>query len=426
MPVPYCFIIKLPTFEKSTLVTERVESTTGEISFLRLIGISSLAKLLVDTNTQIFNPFLHIIATGLGIDVVTLGRLLSLRSAVGILAPFFGTLADRRGYRLVLRLGLLLTAAGVLLIGSSQQLWMVALGMVASGLGVSAFIPTLQAYVSARLPYEQRGRALGMVEYSWAFTGIVGLSLIGWLIEATSWRTPFFLLGAGLVIMSFVFAGLPDVRAQAGIEQSITPGTPANFWLRLRGFFDLGANARSTYGTLFAGMLTYVAAFQIMLIYGTWLGEQYQLDAARLGLVALILGLFDLAASVSVSLFTDRIGKRRSVLMGNFGALVGYLLLPWLNTTIFLTVFGIALARGCFEFAIVSHFPLLSEQVPLQRGKVMTLGAAILLAGGTVANSSGPWLYTRYGVIGVSTVSAILVGLAIVLLLTWVHERDSL
>ncbi len=408
-------------------MTERVESTANDISFLRLIGISSLAKLLVDTNTQIFSPFLPIIATGLGIDVVTLGRLLSLRSAVGILAPFFGTLADRRGYRLVLRLGLWLTAAGMFLIGSSHQLWMVALGMVATGLGVSAFIPTLQAYVSARLPYAQRARALGMVEYSWAFTGIVGLSLIGWLIEATSWRTPFFLLGVGMVIMSFVFAGLPAVHAQAGMaSQPITPAAPTNFWLRIRGFFALGANARSTYSTLFAGMLTFMAAFQIMLIYGAWLNEQYHLDAAQLGLVALVLGLFDLTASVSVSLFTDRIGKRRSVLMGNLGALVGYLLLPWLNTTIFLTVFGIALARGCFEFAIVSHFPLLSEQVPLQRGKVMTLGSAMLLLGSTLASFSGPWLYTHYGVVGVSTLSAILVCLAIALLLTWVNERHAM
>ncbi|CAN5747879.1 MFS transporter [soil metagenome] len=408
-------------------MTERVESTASEISFRRLISISIVAKLLVDTNTQIFNPFLHIIATGLGIDVVTLGRLLSLRSAVGILAPFFGTLADRRGYRVVIRLGLLLTAAGMFLIGSSQQLWMATLGMIATGLGVSAFVPTLQAYVSARLPYRQRARALGMVEYSWALTGIIGLSLIGWLIEATSWRVPFLLLGAGMVIMAFVFASMPVVQAEGSAPaESLTSTAPGNFWLRIRGFFDLGANARSTYAALFAGVLTYTAGFQVMLIYGTWLGEQYHLDAAQLGFAALILGLFDLVASVSVSLFTDRIGKRRSVLIGNMGALVGYLLLPWLNTTVFLAVFGIALARGCFEFAIVSHFPLLSEQVPLQRGKVMTLGSALLLAGGTVASISGPWLYIHYGVLGVSALSAVLVTLASLLLFTWVHEHAAL
>jgi predicted MFS family arabinose efflux permease len=408
-------------------LAEQVQPNASDISFLRLISTSIFAKLLVDTNTQIFNPFLHIIATGLGVDVVTLGRLLSLRSAVGIAAPLFGTLADRRGYRLVMRLGLLLSAAGMFLIGSSHQLWMAALGMIVTGLGVSAFIPTLQAYVSAHLPYSQRARALGMVEYSWAFTGIVGLSLMGWLIEATSWRTPFFLLGAGMVVMSFVFARMPDGQAEDGMgPRPTTIDAPANFSMRTRHFFALGANARSAYSTIFAGALTYLAGFQIMLIYGTWLDEQYHLDAAQLGLVALVLGLFDLAASVSVSLFTDRIGKRRSVLLGNLGALIGYLLLPWLNTTVFLTVLGIALARSCFEFTIVSHFPLLSEQAPAQRGKVMTLGSAVLLGAGTIASFSSPWLYTHYGVIGVSTVSSVMVCLAITLLFTWVNEHDPM
>jgi predicted MFS family arabinose efflux permease len=409
-------------------LTQQIKSTTGDVSFLRLISTSIVAKLLIDTNTQIFSPFLPIIAAGLGIDVITMGRLLGLRSVVGLLSPFFGTLADRRGYRLVIRLGLLLTALGMLLIASSQQIWMVALGMVSAGLGVSSFIPTLQAYVSARLPYGQRARALGMVEYSWAFTGIVGLSLIGWLIEATNWRVPFFLLSIGLVMMTVVFGAMPDVRAtEAFVDPKNATITPiaATPWARMRNFFALGSNALSTYSTIGAGALTFFAAFQILIIYGAWLKGQYHLDAAQLGLVALILGVFDLAASVSVSLFTDRIGKRRSVLLGNLGALAGYLLLPWLNTSISLAVLGIALARSCFEFTIVSHFPLLSEQVPTQRGKVLTLGSAIVLGAGTLASLSGPWLYTRYDVIGVSTLSMAAVCLAILLLLAWVQDPEA-
>ncbi len=74
-------------------MSEQVQPSGGEVSFARLIGTSIATKLLVDSTTQIFNPFLHIIATGLGTDVVTLGRLLGLRSAVGMLAPFFGALS---------------------------------------------------------------------------------------------------------------------------------------------------------------------------------------------------------------------------------------------------------------------------------------------------------------------------------------------
>jgi len=234
------------------------------------------------------------------------------------------------------------------------------------------------------------------------------------------------LLGIGLVIMSFVFGAMPAVRAaDHGSAPATDPSESVSVpvWRRMGNFFALGSNARSTYSTIGAGALTFFAGFQIMIIYGAWLKNQYQLDAAQLGVVALILGLFDLVASVSVSLFTDQIGKRRSVLFGNLFALLGYLLLPWLNTSVALTVFGIALARSGFEFTIVSHFPLLSEQVPEQRGKVLTLGSAVVLGAGTLASISGLWLYTHYGVIGVSTLSAAAVCGALLLLVVWVKER---
>ncbi len=182
------------------------------LTFRRLIGTGIGAKLLVDIGQQIFNPFLPVIAAGLGISVVSLGRLVGLRSLMGIFAPLFGVAADRTSYRLVIRWALLLNAAGFLLLGLSQGMGMTVVAMILAGLGTSAFVPNLQAYVSGHLPYSIRARGLGMIEYSWALTGIVGLSLVGILIQLTNWRVPFFLLALGMVIMSFVFGAMPAVQ----------------------------------------------------------------------------------------------------------------------------------------------------------------------------------------------------------------------
>jgi predicted MFS family arabinose efflux permease len=141
-----------------------------------------------------------------------------------------------------------------------------------------------------------------------------------------------------------------------------------------------------------------------------------------LGLVAFVFGWFDLAASVSVSLFTDRIGKRRSVLLGICSSLVGYLLLPIFNTGVVMAVLALAVTRMCFEFNIVSHFPLLSEQAPAQRGKVMALGSAVALMGGTVAGFSGPWLLVYVGVAGLSWVSAAVIAVTLLIVLLFVRE----
>ena len=72
--------------------------------------------------------------------------------------------------------------------------------------------------------------------------------------------------------------------------------------------------------------------------------------------------------SVSVSLFTDRIGKRRSVIFGIVGSLIGYVVMPDFNVELGLAVAAIGVTRMFFEFSIVSYFPLLSEQAPAQRG----------------------------------------------------------
>ncbi len=161
---------------------------------------------------------------------------------------------------------------------------------------------------------------------------------------------------------------------------------------------------------------------QLFIAHGAWLQEQYGLTPALLGLVAFVFGWFDLAASVSVTLFTDRIGKRRSVILGIVGSLIGYLLMPFFNVELVMAVAAIAVTRMFFEFGIVSYFPLLSEQAPAQRGKVMTFGSAFALIGGTVAGFTGPWLLVNRGVGGLAWVSATAVAAALIVVLLLVHE----
>ena len=149
--------------------------------------------------------------------------------------------------------------------------------------------------------------------------------------------------------------------------------------------------------------------------------SDYGMDAAALGLVALVVGCFDLVASVAVSVFTDRIGKKRSVLIGICGSLVAYLALPFLDRGVIPAVVGIALSRMFFEFNIVSYFSLLSEQVPARRGQVMTLGTAITMIGATLAGFTGPWLYVNLGVgaLAWTSAAAIAVAFGIVLVFVW-------
>lgn len=397
------------------------------ISFARLIITCISARLLVDIGVQMFNPFLPIFAAGLNSNVVVLGRLVGLRSSMGLLAPYFGSLADRVGYRRVMSIGLLVGAVGMVVVGSSFTILQAAIGMALLGLASAGFVPTLQAYLGARLPYDQLARGIGMLEYSWALTGIVGLSLIGQLIAAANWRAPFFVLSFGLIISFFIFRTLPGARDRSRPSQPLPTVTSAsNLFARIRAFFHIESNAASAYATIIASTFTFVGAMQLMVIHGVWYADQYGLGARELGYVSLLFGCFDLIASVSVSLFTDRFGKRRSVILGVAGAMIGYLLIPWLNFAVIPAVISAAVARGFFEFAIVANLTLLSVQSPKQRGKVMTLSAALSLSFSTITSFTAPTLYALIGITGIATISAVSTAIALLIFITRVNDREQI
>lgn len=392
-----------------------------DISVNRLIVIGLITRLVTDTAVQLFFPFLPVIAEGLRTSTVTAGRLVSLRSAMGLLSPAFGYQAYLRGYRTVMRFGLLLGALGYLIVGLSSSVWVAAVGMVLGGLGTFAFVPILQAYLSAKLPFHRRARGLGTLEYAWALAGIIGLYLVGLLIDATSWRAPLFVL-SGLLLVAFVGYGrLPAARQRQPIEPA---AGPARFTRRsILNFFELGDNRRSAYAALAMVSLNMMAAMNVFINYGTWLDREYGLGPAELGTVALILGVADLAGSVLVSLIGDKVGLRRSVLIGTGLSLLGYGLLPVLNQGLILAGVGLVVARFAFEFTVVGQIALVSEQAPAYRGKMMTLAAAAALLGSSAAGLIGPWVYDQFQVPGLSLVSVGIVAICLTLLLLFVREK---
>lgn len=389
------------------------------VGFLIAVGLS--AKIVVDTTVQLFNPFLTIIAAGIGISAIGMGRLVALRGMMGLAAPLFGSLADRVGYRAVMRCSLLTGGAGMILFALTDNICIFALSMVITGLGQSGYTPNLHAYLSSRLPYEKRARGLGIVEYAWALAGIVGLFFTGYLIELYGWKAPFFVLGGALIGFSLFLGTLP---AAGGTGKRVeTAGPRAGLAVRLRDFFTLGEHNGSAWATIVINALNFFAISHILIIHGGWLEKEYGLGAASLGKVALFLGLFDWAASIVVSVAVDSIGKKRSVGIGIAGTIIGYALFPFLNRSLPLALFALALPRAFFEFATVSNFPLMSEQSPLHRGKVLSLSMTFGLIGSTIASATGPWAYLRFGVWGLGPVSlaASVTGMALLLLV--VKER---
>ena len=424
---------------------DRAGRRWGISRFRHILAACIATRLAVDTTTQLFFPFLQTIALGMAIDIVLLGRLVSLRSLAGLSAPLFGAAADRYGYRRLMRLSLLLAAAGMYLLGSGAGIWSVVAGMVVSGMGLTGFLPTCQAYISARLPFAQRARGIGALEYSWALAGIVGLSLMGFLFGRFNWQLPFMVLATAMLAGWVLLRLLPEARGEAAREEvaaararQVAPQrmrsrslTPLLSFLpplnvdRVAGLFDLGANWRAAFAVICANGLFYFSQVHILIAHGAWLQTEYGLAPERLGLVALAQGAADLCGSVLVSLITDRVGKKRAVQAGMLGSLLVYSSLPFVNVGLIPVIAALVLLRFVFEYGIVSAIALISEQAPDRRGKMISLSVALNLVGSTVSGFTGPWMYTRFGVWGLGPVAAVGTLAAFVLLTVWGRETGT-
>jgi MFS family permease len=157
---------------------------TAGHSLARVLTLSMIARLIHDTTIRMVYPFLPEIAAGLRVSQADVSVMLSLRSGVGIISPLFGLLSDRIGHRRSMVGGLIVLALGLGITGTAEGVGLSAIGFVVAGIGTAIYIPALQAYVSDGVPYERRGRALGAIELTWALSGMIGVRVVGAVIDS--------------------------------------------------------------------------------------------------------------------------------------------------------------------------------------------------------------------------------------------------
>jgi predicted MFS family arabinose efflux permease len=147
--------------------------------------------LLINAQFRLVYPFLPAIARGLGVPLETAALLVAFRAALGAISPLFGLLADRIGRKPLMVTGVTALVLGAAVVASGQRFGVVLLGFGLLGIAQSAYDPAMQAHVSDAVPQERRGRALGIVELSWAGSWLIGVPVAGFLMARWGWQAPF-------------------------------------------------------------------------------------------------------------------------------------------------------------------------------------------------------------------------------------------
>ena len=347
--------------------------------------IFMLLRTILNTMQRMVYPFLSVFARGLGVDVIMLSYVVTLRWVGGMFAPLLGSIADQRGRRFGMLTGILLFIVGMSLMAIYPSFLTFGAALLLGILSNIFFYPSMQAYFGDRVPYEKRGTALAVTEASWSLAFIAGVPLMGWLIARDGWNAPFPLLaGLGLVMFAIIWWIVP---------RNDHPQQTATSLKNVRAVLT---NVPALAGISIA-LWASAANEMVNLIFGVWLEDSFGLKIAALAGASAIIGLSELSGEGLVALTTDRLGKPRALTLGLIGNILASLLLPIVGRTEVGALVGLFLFYITFEYVLVSHIPLMTEVMPNARATLLSFNAMGHSLGRVIGALVATFIYQTFG-----------------------------
>lgn len=339
--------------------------------------------------------------------------LLATSQVASLLGLFSGPLADRFGYRTMMRSGLCMLAVGMLVCGLATGYWWLFCGLLVASLGKIVFDPAIQAFIGANVPFERRGRVIGMVEMAWAGSTLLGIPALGLIIEHSGLSSAFWIFA--------LLGGISCLSIGRVIPDDNSVNNPAQERRSLFSALPQLARSRPALGMLLFGFWISIANDSLFVVYGAWFEQAFLTSIATLGFSTVAIGAAELLGESMTAVFADRLGLKKAVILGLCSASFAYLLLPFMDSSLPLAMAGLFLVFLAFEFTIVASFSLSTELMPGSRATMMAGFYAIAGVGRMLGVLLGGWLWQLGGITAVAWTSAASTLLGLLALIWGLH-----
>jgi DHA1 family inner membrane transport protein len=372
------------------------------------LGVAALARLFFNTAGRFAYPYAPALGRALDVPLTSIISLLAVSQVAGMFGLISGPLCDRWGRRRMIFGGSAILAGGMLFGGAFPVYGGVLLALFLAGLGKSVYDPAVQAYVGESVPYERRGRAIGLMEFAWAGSSLLGVPFIGLLIDRLGWRSPFFLLG-GVGLLSataamILFPSDPRQRQSTHIASGLWQA-----WRRL-------SRESAALCALGFGLLISAASQNLFVVYGVWMEEAFGLSIVALGTTSLVIGAGELLGEGLTASIADRLGLKRAVVAGSVLLALSYAWLPWVGRSLSWALVGLFIIFLSFEFTAVTAMSLVTEILPGARATMMSGFSAANSLGRVIGAAVGGWVWLAGGLTANGLVAMVITASALVCL----------
>jgi MFS family permease len=334
---------------------------------------------------------------GVTAGIFSFGFLLS-----ALITPFVGRVIDRRGPRLVVEIGIVVMAVGLLLAPLAREPWQLylTLGAMCGG-GVNCFTYVVQSTYLPHWFVRRRGLAISI---AFSGVGVGSVTILPWLqslIQTGGWRAGCQMLG--ILVLALLGPlnlllrrrpediglhpdGAPSVEAaQAHADNIVDPAWAAVDWtlgraLMTRRFWWLAAG-------YFGSLFTWYAVQVHQTKYLTEIGFSVQNAAWALGLVSLVA----VPGQIALGHLSDRIGREWVWGIANGGFVLCCLTLialPAHPTMALLWV--MVITQGTLGYALTSVMGPIPAEIFAGRQAGGIFGMVML--SGIVGGAAGPWV----------------------------------
>lgn len=276
----------------------------------RSLVAGGLGWMLDAFDVMLYSMVLAHLIKDLGMSTGVAGLLNSLTllaSALGGL--LFGFLADRIGRTRGLMISILVYSLASGGCGLSSTIFELAVFRFILGLGMGGEWTTGAALIAETWRPEHRGKALGLMQSTWAIGEMLAAGVAALILPRYGWRAVFFAGVLPALVVLWIRRGVPESEIWLRHRETGSRGSLRLLWspeLRRNGILATAMNAFGMFG--YWGLFTWIPAYLSLPVEQGGRG----LDLMKTTAWLLIMGVGKWLGYVSFGFFADAVGRRQS------------------------------------------------------------------------------------------------------------------